>query len=77
MLFRVLGPLEVESENGRLTLGGARQRAVLATLVLHANRVVARDRLLEAVWGEEPPETAASALQGYVSALRKTVGAET
>ena len=75
MLFRVLGPLEVESENARLTLGGARQRAVLATLVLHVNEVVPRDRLLEAVWGESPPDTAASALQGYVSALRKTVGA--
>jgi DNA-binding SARP family transcriptional activator/streptogramin lyase len=75
VLFRVLGPLEVESENGRLTLGGSRQRAVLATLVLHVNEVVPRDRLLEAVWGESPPDTAASALQGYVSALRKTLGA--
>jgi DNA-binding SARP family transcriptional activator len=75
MRFGVLGPLEVESEDGRLTLGGARQRAVLATLVLHANEVVARDRLLEAVWGESPPDTAASALQGYISALRKTLGA--
>jgi DNA-binding SARP family transcriptional activator len=76
MLFRVLGPLEVESENGLLTLGGARQRAVLATLLLHVNEVVPRDRLVEAVWGENPPDTAASALQGYVSSLRKTVGAD-
>jgi DNA-binding SARP family transcriptional activator len=76
MLFRVLGPLEVESDNGRLTLGGARQRAVLATLVLHVNEVVGRDRLVEAVWGESPPDTAASALQGYISALRKTLGAD-
>src|SRR5262245_24787025 len=76
MQFRVLGPLEVESENGLLPLGGARQRAVLAALVLQPNEVVARARLMEAVWGEEPPETAASALQGYVSALRKALGSE-
>jgi DNA-binding SARP family transcriptional activator len=76
LLFRVLGPLEVESENTRLSLGGARQRAVLATLVLHVNEVVSRDRLVEAVWGEDPPGTAASALQGYISALRKVVGAD-
>jgi DNA-binding SARP family transcriptional activator len=74
MRFGVLGPLEVESEDGRLTLGGARQRAVLAMLVLHVNEVVPRDRLLEGVWGGNPPDTAASALQGYVSALRKALG---
>jgi DNA-binding SARP family transcriptional activator/DNA-binding beta-propeller fold protein YncE len=72
--FRVLGPLEVEQENRLLTLGGARQRALLAALVLHANQVVPRDRLVEAVWGEDPPESAPSALQGYVSALRKALG---
>ena len=76
MLFRVLGPLEVESDRGRLNLGGGRQRAVLATLVLHVNEVVPRDRLVAAVWGDDPPDTAASALQGYISALRKTVGAD-
>src|SRR5207302_8650615 len=57
-------------------LGGANQRAVLAVLLLHANRVVSRDRLIDAVWGDRPPETANSALQGYVSALRKTLGAD-
>ena len=59
-----------------LALGGAKQRAVLAVLLLHANRVVSRDRLIDAVWGEHAPETANSALQGYVSALRKTLGAD-
>src|SRR6478672_3526654 len=76
MQFRILGPLEVEGDAGPLALGGAKQRAVLAVLLLHANRVVSRDRLIDAVWGERAPETANSALQGYVSALRKTLGAD-
>src|SRR5438552_3671291 len=76
MQFRILGPLEVEGGGEPLALGGAKQRAVLAVLLLHANRVVSRDRLIDAVWGEHAPETANSALQGYVSALRKTLGAD-
>jgi DNA-binding SARP family transcriptional activator/streptogramin lyase len=76
MQFRILGPLEVEGGGEPLALGGAKQRAVLAVLLLHANRVVSRDRLVDAVWGERAPETANSALQGYVSALRKTLGAD-
>src|SRR5436190_13461018 len=75
MQFRILGPLEVEGGGEPLALGGAKQRAVLAVLLLHANRVVSRDSLIDAVWGERAPETANSALQGYVSALRKTLGA--
>jgi len=76
MQFRILGPLEVEGDGEPLALGGAKQRAVLAVLLLHANRVVSRDRLIDAVWGERAPETAYSALQGYVSALRKALGAD-
>jgi YVTN family beta-propeller protein len=76
MQFRILGPLEVERNGGLVTLGGAKQRAVLAVLLLRVNRVVSRDRLIEAVWGERAPETAYSALQGYVSALRRTLGAD-
>jgi YVTN family beta-propeller protein len=76
MEFRILGPLEVESGGRLLALGGPKQRAVLAALLLHVNRVVSRDGLIEAVWGERPPETAAAALQGYVAALRKLLGAE-
>lgn len=72
----MLGPLEVERGGHRLAVGGARQRAVLAVLVLNLNRVVSRDRLIDAVWGETPPETAARALQVYVSGLRKILGAE-
>jgi YVTN family beta-propeller protein len=74
--FRILGPLEVEVDGRVLPLGGAKQRALLALLLLHANQVVPRDRLIDDLWGDRAPETAATALQGYVSALRKTLGAE-
>ena len=74
MDFRILGPLEV-SEGGRtLDLGGPKQRALLALLVLEANRVVSSDRLIAALWDEERPESARKALQVYVSQLRKVLG---
>ena len=56
-----------------LPLGGAKQRAVLALLLLDANRVVPIDRLVDELWGERPPESAANMVQGYVSHLRKTL----
>ena len=59
-----------------MNLGPPKQRALLAWLLLHANRVISRDRLIDALWGERPPETAVSALQGYVAGLRKVLGAE-
>ena len=71
MEFRVLGPLEA-SQDGRLVpLGGAKQRALLATLLVRANRVVSADALLDELWGDRPPESAANMVQGYVSRLRK------
>jgi DNA-binding SARP family transcriptional activator/streptogramin lyase len=71
--FRILGPLEVR-DNGRvLELGGAKQRAVLALLLLQANEVVALDRLIDGIWGERPPDTAAAAVHGSVSRLRKVL----
>jgi predicted ATPase/DNA-binding SARP family transcriptional activator len=76
MEFRILGPLEVLEDGRSVKLGGAKQRALLAVLLLHANRVVSTDALLEALWGDRPPETAPKALQVYVSRLRKTLGAE-
>jgi DNA-binding SARP family transcriptional activator/DNA-binding beta-propeller fold protein YncE len=69
----VLGPLEVATNVTSLPLGGAKQRAVLALLVLHANEVVSTDRLIDDLWGDTPPESAANMLQGYVSHLRKTL----
>ena len=73
MEFSILGPLEVRLEQEPLELGGARQRALLAILLTHANRVVGVERLAELLWGEEPPETAANILQVYVSQLRKVL----
>jgi DNA-binding SARP family transcriptional activator len=74
--FRLLGPLEASDETGDLLLGGKKQRAVLALLLLDANRVVSTDRLIDALWGETPPRTAATSLQNFVSQLRKTLGPE-
>ena len=72
--FRLLGPLEVTSEGTPLELGGPKQRALLALLLLDAGRAVSTDRLIEALWGEQPPRTAATSLQNFVSQLRKVLG---
>ena len=74
MDFRILGPLEASDGDGPIALGGARQRAVLAILLLHRNEVVSTDRLIDDLWSGQPPETAKTALQGYVSRLRKALG---
>ena len=63
MEFRLLGPLEVRAGDGPLPLGGAKQRALLALLLLNANRVVSRERLIDELWGEDPPETAVKTVQ--------------
>ncbi len=76
MEFRILGPLEVEHDDRRVNLGGSKQRALLASLLLRANEVVPRDRLIDQLWDGDPPETARTALQVYVSRLRKSLGAE-
>src|SRR6266480_2862940 len=70
MEFRILGPLEVLSDGQALDLGGQKQRALLALLLLEANRPVSRDRLIDALWEEEPTATAQKAIQVYVSQLR-------
>ena len=74
--LRVLGPLEAHGDRGAIPLGGQKQRALLGLLVLNAGRVVATDRLLDELWGEQPPRTAATSLQNMVSNLRKALGAE-
>jgi YVTN family beta-propeller protein len=74
MEFRILGPLEVVDDGRKLPLGGAKQRALLALLLLHPNRVVSRDRLIDELWDTDPPETARTALQVHVSQLRKVLG---
>jgi len=73
MQFAVLGPVEVEDEGRPIPLGSAKQRALLAILLLHANEVVSRDRLINDLWGERPPESAPHSLDVYVSRLRKAL----
>ena len=75
--FRILGPLEAVADGRPLSLGGAKQRAVLALLLLEAGRVVSTDRLVDALWSGSPPPTASASLQNFVSQLRKAVGADT
>ncbi len=76
MEFRILGPLEVISDGQSLDLGGAKQRALLAMLLLNPNQVVSRDRLIDALWEENPPDTAPKALQVHVSRLRRLLGSD-
>ncbi len=74
MEFRILGPLEVSTADGPLSLGGKRQRLVLAHLMIRSNEVVPTDVLIDEVWGDEPPDSVRSTLQGYVSHLRRVLG---
>jgi WD40 repeat protein/DNA-binding SARP family transcriptional activator len=71
MDIRVLGPVEVELGRRPLRLGGPKQRALLSVLALNANATVSVDRLIEGLWGEELPASAAKMVQLYVSQLRK------
>jgi hypothetical protein len=73
MEFRVLGPLEVVTNGQPLALGGIKQRAVLAVLLLHANETVSVDRLIDALWGESPPSGALRTVRVHVSRLRKAL----
>ena len=74
MEFRVLGPVEVLQDGRELPLGGPKQRVLLALLLLRANEAVSRDRLIDGLWGERPPPSAAHTLDSQVSRMRKTLG---
>src|SRR4051794_28675460 len=74
MEFLILGPLEVRDEHGSVTLGGSKPRAIVAVLLLNANRPVSAERLALALWGEGAPARAGKTLQGHVSRLRKAPG---
>ena len=74
MDFRVLGPLEVTRGDESVPLGGPKQRAVLAHLLVRANTIVPADTLIDEVWGDEPPPAARASLQSYVSHLRTALG---
>ena len=74
--YRILGPLEVGANGTPVHLGGQKQRALLAYLLLRANDVVPAERLIEELWGDPAPRTAMTSLQNVVSQLRKVLGAE-
>src|ERR1700722_64775 len=66
--------MEVVDEGRPISLDGPKQRALLAILLLHRGEVISSDRLIDQLWDERPPATAAKTLQGYVSHLRKALG---
>jgi WD40 repeat protein/DNA-binding SARP family transcriptional activator len=72
--FRVLGPLEVAGAKGSVPLGGPKQRAVLALLLVRPNQSVSIDTLIDGLWGDEPPERARGTIQAYVHNLRRALG---
>jgi DNA-binding SARP family transcriptional activator len=72
--FRILGPLQVVVDDTELALGRRQQRALLARLLLEPRRAVSVDRLLDDLWGDEPPASARSSLQALVSRLRTVLG---
>lgn len=74
MEFWILGPIEVWSEGRQVRLGGVKQRALLAVLLLHRNEVVSVDRLIDELWEGQPPATAVKTVQVHVSQLRKALG---
>ncbi len=75
MEFRILGPLEVWADGAPIAVRAAKQRALLAALLLHPNEVVSIDALVDALWGETPVASAPKLLQVYVSQLRKSLPA--
>src|ERR1700742_354603 len=72
--YRILDRLEVIEHGHELPLGGSRQRALLAMLLVHRRERVSMDQLVDALWGESPPPTATKTIQVYISRLRKTLG---
>ena len=71
--FAILGPLQAIRDETPIALGGPRQRALLALLLIHPNQVVPADRLIDAVWGSDPPAGAAHGLHVHVSGLREAL----
>src|SRR5829696_9007207 len=76
MRFRVLGPLEVEADDGPVALGGPKERLLLAHLLARPNQVVSVEALVQGLWGERPPPTAAKTLQSHVKRLRRALEPE-
>ena len=76
MRVNLLGPVEAVTDDGAVGLGGAKQRAVLAMLALQTGSTVSADRLIDGLWGDDPPASALKLVQLYVSHLRKALGEE-
>ncbi len=75
MRFLILGPLQVLDPGGQpILVRGRVDRVILGALLLEPGRIVSRDRLIESVWGDQPPDTAANAIQVHISKLRKLLG---
>jgi class 3 adenylate cyclase/DNA-binding winged helix-turn-helix (wHTH) protein len=74
MDFRILGPLEALDRNQPVALGGSKLRSVLALLLLHANETLSTERMIDELWGENPPAAAAKTVQVHISRLRKALG---
>lgn len=70
-MLKILGPVRLRVEGRELAVSGAKARAVLAALALQVNRAVSIDRLIDDIWGDNPPQTARNAIQVYVSAVRR------
>jgi DNA-binding SARP family transcriptional activator/streptogramin lyase len=75
--FRLLGPFEVDRDGHVLELTSGKERALLALLVLHRGQPLPSDRIVDGLWGERPPASAAKSIQVYVSHLRRVLPAET
>ncbi|OBA70153.1 regulator [Mycobacterium sp. 1554424.7] len=72
--FGVLGPLQMSADGTDIPLGAAKQRAVLATLLINRNRTVPIDSLIDAAWQQNPPPEARASLHAHVSRLRRLMG---
>ena len=73
-LFRILGPLEVRTDQGWTKIGAAKQRSVLGTLLLRSGEPVSTDVLIDELWGGKPPAKAANLVSVYVHHLRRLIG---
>jgi DNA-binding SARP family transcriptional activator len=76
MDFRVLDPVQVVAGSGPVELATGRQIALLSFLLIAGDQISSRDRLIDALWGGQPPATATNALQVQVHALRRRLGPE-
>jgi DNA-binding SARP family transcriptional activator len=74
MRYRLLGPLEVEDDDGPVRITPGRESSLLALLLVHRGSALASDRIIEELWPDRPPENAAKSVQVYVARLRKALG---